>query len=156
MNLTAIIANQVREVQLNGKWISTNLKTQLSDVTWEEANKKIGTCNTIGALAFHVNYYISGVNQVFAGGSLDIRDKYSFDMPAIESEADWEQLKTKIWEDAETFAAHVEKMPDEKLSEGFVKEQYGTYYRNIIGMVEHAYYHLGQVVILKKLVREGF
>ncbi len=34
-------------------------------------------------LTQHVNYYISGVLNVFDGGTLDIRDKLSFDFPAI-------------------------------------------------------------------------
>ena len=48
-------------------------------------------------------------------------------------------------------------MPDEKLSEVFVDEKYGTYERNINLMIEHCYYHLGQILIIKKLVarKEG-
>ena len=38
------------------------------------------------------------------------------------------------------------------MNEGFVDEKYGTYLRNIDGMIEHAYYHLGQVVLIKKLL----
>ena len=31
-------------------------------------------------------------------------------------------------------------------------EKYGTYYRNFHGLIEHAHYHLGQIVLIKKLV----
>ncbi|HMQ49704.1 MAG TPA: DUF1572 domain-containing protein [Saprospiraceae bacterium] len=155
MNLSQQLANQFREVQLHGDWVSTNFKTQLSDVNWEQALSKVGTLNTIAALTFHVNYYVAGLVQVFEGGSLDIRDRYSFDMPPIESQADWEQLLEKSWRDAERFAHLVEQMPDEKLWESFVEEKYGNYYRNIQAMIEHSYYHLGQVVIIKKMLREG-
>lgn len=154
-NLSKEIANHFREVQLNGNWVSTNLKTQLSDVSWEMATTKIGTLNTIADLAFHINYYVAGIVQVMEGGSLDIRDKYSFDRPPIESQEDWEKLLNKIWSDAENFANLVEKMSDEKLSEGFVDEKYGNYRRNIFAMIEHSYYHLGQIVVLKKLLSEN-
>jgi acyl-CoA-binding protein len=156
MNLTKILAKQTREVLIDGTWISTNLKTQISDLTWEEAITKVGSLNTIAALTFHLNYYVAGVNQVFAGGTLDIRDKYSFDMPPITSKEDWEKLRNKTIADAEKFVSYVEALNDKKLAEGFVDEKYGTYYRNIVGMVEHCYYHLGQIVIIKKLIREGF
>ena len=152
MNYAKQIANQFREVYLNGNWVSTNLKTQLSDVTWEQAQTKIGNLNTIADLAYHVNYYVDGIGRVLAGGPLDIRDKYSFDLPEINSEADWQQLLEKMWRDAERFADLVEAMPDERLMEGFVDEKYGNYHRNIHAMIEHSYYHLGQIVILKKLV----
>jgi hypothetical protein len=33
-----------------------------------------------------------------------------------------------------------------KLDEVFVDEKYGTYQRNIDGMIEHAYYHLGRLL----------
>ncbi len=155
MNLASQIANQFREVQLNGTWISTNFKAQLSDVDWKMATAKIGSLNTIAALTFHINYYVAGVLKVFEGGSLDIRDKYSFDVPPIESEADWEKLKNKFYSDAEKFGNFVEQMPDKKLQEAFVDEKYGNYFRNIIGMNEHSYYHLGQIVLIKKMLREG-
>lgn len=156
MNLEPQIAKQFREVYLNGTWVATtNLKAQLSDVTWEEATTKVGNLNTLAALAFHVNYYVSGILNVLKGGSLDIRDKYSFDMPPVESQEDWEKLLDKMWSDGEAFASLVEQIPDEKLGAGFVEEKYGNYYRNILAMIEHSYYHLGQVVLLKKMIREG-
>lgn len=96
MSFAKQIADQFREVQLNSTWISTNLKKELSTVTWQQATTKIGTLNTIADLAFHVNYYVAGVLQVLEGGILDIRDKYSFDRPPIKSKADWEQLQAKI------------------------------------------------------------
>lgn len=153
MKYATQIANQFREVYLNGNWVSTNLKTQLSDITLEQATTKIGNLNTIADLAYHVSYYVAGIVQVLEGGSLDIRDKYSFDRPPMNSQADWEQFLEKMWKDAELFADLVEKMPDEKLMQGFVDEKYGNYHRNIHAMIEHSYYHLGQIVILKKLIQ---
>jgi len=155
MKLSTEIANHFREVQLNGNWVSTNLKTQLSDVSWEMATTKIGSLNTIADLTFHINYYVAGIVQVLEGGTLDIRDKFSFDLPPIESQEDWEKLLNKTFNDAENFAKHVEQLSDEKLAEGFVKEEYGNFRRNIYAMIEHSYYHLGQIVLLKKLLSEN-
>ncbi|MBK8967017.1 MAG: DUF1572 domain-containing protein [Saprospiraceae bacterium] len=150
------LANRFREVLLNGKWIAnTNFKDQLTTVTWEEATRKIGSLNSIAALAYHINYYIGGIVQVFEGGSLDIRDKYSFDLPPIHSKADWETLLQTMWDNAEKFAGYVEIMPDEKLEAVFVDEKYGNYRRNIEGVIEHSYYHLGQISLLKKLIRQA-
>lgn len=156
MNLAPQIATQIREVLLNGKWVvATNLKAQLSDVSWEEATTKIGAVNTIAALTFHINYYIAGVAKVLEGGPLDIRDKYSFDLPPIESREDWEKLLDKSFSDAERFAKLVEQMTDDKMMEGFIDEKYGNYFRNIQAMIEHSFYHLGQIVLLKKLIRNS-
>jgi len=155
MTLSAQMAEQFREVALRGTWIATNFKAELSEVDWKQATTKIGDLNTIAALSFHINYYVAGVLQVLEGGALDIRDKYSFDQPPIESEADWQQLLDKMWSDAERFAEAVEKLPEATLFAGFVDEKYGNYFRNIQGMIEHSYYHLGQIVLLKKLLSQG-
>lgn len=149
------IANRFREVLLDGTWIAnTNYKDQLSDVTWTQAIHKIGSLNTIAALTYHINYYIRGVLNVFEGGELEIRDKYSFDLPPIESAEDWEKLRNDTTTNAEKFASHLERTPDEKWEEVFVDEKYGTYRRNIEGMIEHSYYHLGQISLIKKMLQE--
>jgi hypothetical protein len=153
MNATTQIANRFREVLLNGAWVAgTNFKDQLLDVNWQIATTKLGALNTIAALTFHVDYYIAGIVNVLEGGSLDIRDKYSFDLPPVESQEDWENLLNKMWSDAEKFANLVEAMPEEKLSAIFTDEKYGNYQRNIDAMIEHSYYHLGQIVLIKKML----
>jgi uncharacterized damage-inducible protein DinB len=153
MKRTKQIADRFREVFLNGKWIAnTNYKDQLSSLTWKQATQKMGSLNTIAALTFHINYYMAGILNVFEGGSLEIRDKYSFDLPPIESQEDWKELIKTMWNNTEKFANMVELMPDKKLDDVFVDEKYGTYKRNIDGMIEHSYYHLGQITLIKKLL----
>ena len=156
MKLTEQTADQFREVYLNGVWVvATNLKAELSDVNWEEATTKIGSLNTIAAIAYHVNYYIAGLGKVLAGGPLDISDKYSFDLPPIESQEDWDKLLNQIWSDGEQFANLLAQMSDDKLMQGFIAEQYGNYYKNMHATIQHCYYHLGQIVLLKKLIKNA-
>lgn len=153
MSTTLQLAKRFREVILDGLWIAnTNFKDQLSNVNWQQATTKIGSLNTIAMLTFHIDYYIAGLINVFEGGDLEIRDKYSFDLPAIESQDQWETLVNKLLSDAEKFASLLEKMPDSKMNEAFVDEKYGTYLRNIDGMIEHCYYHLGQITLIRKLL----
>jgi hypothetical protein len=153
MSSSQSLAYRFREVVLNGKWVAnTNFKQQLSSLDWKIATAEIGNLNTIAILAQHIHYYISGINAVFSGGSLDIRDKFSFDFPPIETQKEWDAFLTKFWHDADEFASSVEKIPDEKLLEAFVDAKYGTYQRNIDGMIEHCYYHLGQIVLIKKML----
>lgn len=149
------LANRLKEVLLNGRWIAnTNLKIQIENVTWVQATQKNGTLNTIAALTYHVNYYLAGLLNVFKGGELEIRDKYSFDLPPIESETDWKNLIDEFQRNAEKFVDEVAKMPDRKLDETFVDEKYGTYLRNIEGVIEHSYYHLGQLSLIRKLIND--
>ncbi|MFL9834183.1 DUF1572 domain-containing protein [Chryseobacterium terrae] len=153
MSTTSQLAKRFREVLLDGKWIAnTNFKEQLSDITWEQATTKIDSLNTIAMLTFHIDYYIAGLVNVFEGGDLEIRDKYSFDLPVIDSQEQWAAILGKLWKDSERFATLLEQMPDSKMNEVFVDEKYGTYLRNINGMIEHCYYHLGQITLIKKMI----
>lgn len=154
MKATQEIASRFREIIFNGTWVAnTNYKHQLANLDWETATKQVGSLNTIAILAQHIHYYINGINNVFRGGSLDIKDIYSFDFPAIQSQKDWEVFLSKFWNDSEEFASLIEQMPDEKLEAVFVDAKYGTYRRNIDAMIEHSYYHLGQIVLLKKMLQ---
>jgi len=156
MENSSQLAHRFREVILNGTWIAnTNYKHQLSALSWQEATTRIGSLNTIAALTFHINYYIAGILQVFEGGTLDIRDKYSFDLPDMESAQDWEKLVNTLWTNAEKFADQVERMSEQKLAESFVDEKYGNYRRNIEGVIEHSYYHLGQISLIRKMISEA-
>jgi uncharacterized damage-inducible protein DinB len=155
MQRALFVANRLKEVLLNGRWIAnTNYKEQLLSTSWQQAIQKTGSLNTIAALTFHINYYLGGILQVFHGGSLDIRDKYSFDMPPITSEEDWTQLVNAFLSNAEAFVRHVSNMPDSRLEEPFVDEKYGTYLRNLEGVIEHSYYHLGQISLLRKMMMD--
>jgi len=153
MKHTQRLANRFREVILNGTFIAnTNYKDQLVDLPLEIATTQIKSLNTIAILAQHVHYYIKGINTVFKGGTLDIKDKYSFDFPPVKSQSDWEAFLTNFWKDAEEFASLIEQMSEERLNEVFTDIKYGTYLRNIDAMMEHSYYHLGQIVLIRKIL----
>jgi uncharacterized damage-inducible protein DinB len=149
------LSDRLREVLLNGKWVAnTNFKEQITSINWEQANEKVQDLNTIALLTFHVNYYLKGILNVFEGGELEIKDKFSFDMPEIKSEMDWLDLVNDFIHNSERFIDQVEKMDEKDLAQQFVKEEYGSYLRNIEAQIEHSYYHLGQISLVKKLIMQ--
>lgn len=153
MTRSTFLAGRLREVLLNGTWIAnTNYKAQLEELNLEQATRKIGTLNTIAALTYHINYYLAGIINVFEGGDLEIRDQYSFDLPPLTSEADWQHLLQTFLSNAGKFVQYVEAIPEPQWDDVFVKEPYGSYARNIEGVIEHCYYHLGQISLIRKMV----
>ena len=154
MKLTEQTAKHFREIHFGGNWTSVNLKESLADVDWLQATRKIYSFNTIATLVYHTNYYVGAVLKVLKGEPLNAKDKYSFEHPPIQSQEDWEKLLNKTWADAENFATMVEQLQESKLGETFTDEKYGNYYRNIHGIIEHTHYHLGQIVLIKKLLRQ--
>ncbi len=155
MNLTAQIAKHFREAWFGGNWTSVNLKETLADLTWQQATTQVYSLNTIAALVYHINYFVDAVVKVLQGEPLNAHDKYSFDLPPILSQQDWEILLDKTWADAENFAGLIEQLPESKLWEDFSDKKYGNYYRNIHGIIEHTHYHLGQIVLVKKILLQA-
>jgi hypothetical protein len=146
------IAKHFKQVFFGGNWTSVDFTNVLKDVDWVMATTKVKDLNTIARLVFHVDYYIDVTIKVLEGGPLDAHDKFSFDCPEIKNQEDWDTLRNKLFHDATTYAALIERLPDSKLEEIFCLEKYGNYYRNIHGLIEHCHYHLGQIVLIKKLV----
>lgn len=156
MNSKVALVNRLREVLLNGHWIAnTNYKEQILDISWQEATRKIGDLNTIAALTYHINYYLAGLLKAFETGKLDISDKYSFDLPPIQTQNDWDRLVQEFLDNSEKFIAAVEQMEDSTFDQPFVEKKYGSYLRNLDGLIEHSYYHLGQIALIKKMIRHG-
>ncbi|QIE59877.1 DinB family protein [Rasiella rasia] len=155
MNFPQHIAQQYEHLINGGNYTGVSFKEVLHDVTFEEAVAQVGSLNTIATLVYHIQYYCNAVIGVLEGKPLTAKDSLSFEHPPVTSATDWEQLKLQTWQEAGTFLKLITELPEAKLSEGFIKKAYGTYYRNIHGVIEHTHYHLGQISILKKLIREG-
>lgn len=147
------LANQLRQVHFGGNWTAVNLKDTLADVDLATALKKLEGYNTIATLVFHINYFLEVVIPVLQGGPLVGKDSLSFDHPPLNTEDDWQVMVANSLERAEELASLIEKFPDNRLANEFFDPKYGSYYRNFSGIVEHTHYHLGQIVIIKKMLK---
>ncbi|NLR82561.1 DinB family protein [Chitinophaga eiseniae] len=153
MNSTKQIAKHFRDVHLGGNWTSVNLKDTLAGINWQQATTRIDDLNTIAVLVFHINYYVGVITRVLQGGPLEGNDKLSFNVPPISSEEAWQALVNKAITEAEQMTMLIEKLDDATLQENFTDPKYGSYFRNLLGVTEHTHYHLGQIAILKKIIR---
>ncbi|HVI44239.1 MAG TPA: DinB family protein [Chitinophaga sp.] len=151
---TKQIAKHFRDVHTGGNWTSVNLKDTLVDITWKEATTKVYDLNTIAVLVFHINYYVSAILKVMHGSPLDAHDKYSFDLAPLSFEEEWQALVNKTMTEAAQLAAMIEELDDTQLQNDFADPKYGNYYRNLLGVTEHTHYHLGQISLIKKIVRQ--
>jgi uncharacterized damage-inducible protein DinB len=154
MNLSTNISKHFREVYFGGNWTTSNYKQHLQDVDLTMATTQFNGLNTIATLVVHTHYYIHELIKVLEGGPLESKDEYSFILPPLNSEADWQQLLANVWKDAEKFAILISELPDSVFGEAFTDPKYGTYYRNLHGLIEHQHYHLGQIVLIKKLISQ--
>ena len=137
MNHSEALAKQYHDLIEGGNIAGVGFKEVLHDVTWQEATTQIG--------------YVKMVTKMLEEGQLEGNDAASFVHEPVTSKEAWETLLDNTWHEAKVFTKLVAQLPEKRLSEPF--KVYGTYYRNLHGLIEHTYYHLGQMRLLKKLIR---
>ena len=152
MHLSSQLAKHFKDVYFGGNWTCSSFKEHVTNLSWQQATTKVHSFNSIATLVCHTGYYVSAATRVLQGEALNAKDEFSFEHPPIQSQEDWEKFLEHIFKNAEKFAALLEQLPEEKLWEDFTDKKYGLYYRNIHGIIEHLHYHLGQIVLIKKLV----
>ncbi|HTN39197.1 MAG TPA: DinB family protein [Arachidicoccus sp.] len=150
--ITHQIAHLFKGVYYGGSWTEVNFKEVLADISWQQASAKKYTLNTIAALVHHTDYYVHVVSRRLQGDALKANESNGFDVAPINNDTDWKNLLRRFWDNADGFMAFLEDLPDSRLWTDFSEETYGNYYRNIHGLIEHAHYHLGQIVLIKKLL----
>lgn len=148
--LSENLAEHLRSVFMGGNWTSVNFKTLLAEINYDAAVKKHGKLNSIAQLSFHAHYYIAVVLEVLKGNPLQAHDQYSYDV-SFHNEGEWQDFKLKMLEDANAFADLVKELPEQRLWEAMDDPKYGSFYRNIQGIIEHCHYHLGQIALLKRM-----
>lgn len=154
MNHTRQLAKHLREVYFGGNWTAVNFKDQLLDVNWELASQKMADLNSIAVLTNHLHFYVLALKKYFADGVLNGKDADSFLPLTIYDQHGWEIFLESFFSEAKTLSETIEQLEDEKLEDVFYHEKYGMVYRNLLGLIEHAHYHLGQITLLKKLARK--
>lgn len=154
MSISSLFARHLREACFGGNWTCSALRSQLEDVSFDEAMHRRPGFLSIAALTFHVLYYVRVLKDVLEGKGLHGKDEDSFNLPSLNNAEDWQHFLDEAWKEVEATAGLLETLPDEKLFQHFEHEKYGTYHRNIYGIIEHLHYHLGQIVVLKKLWRQ--
>jgi len=154
--LSNAITAHFNDLFFQGGWTGVNLKDVLADVTLYEANTVCEGFNSVAQVTNHLSYYYPIQLKVFRGGDVEGHDSESWKIDAPKTEEEWRDIVSSLLDYGREMIAAIEGINDGQMFAGFDKSgKYGTVQRNLIGIIEHTYYHLGQIVILKKLVRQS-
>lgn len=153
-SITGNAAKHLKDVYFGGNWTAVNVFGVIQDISFAEIHQKINGFHSILELVYHQYYFVTSLKMVLKGEELTTKDKFSFDHPPVNNEIEWSSFQTMIGETVLETVHLLEQMPDEQLLQPFVRPEYGTWFRNISGVIEHIHYHLGQLTILKKLIRQ--
>lgn len=155
MNLSQQLAQHLNQVYFGGNWTTVNYRDTLIDVDWQEATTVVNGLNTIATLTQHTFYYTQALKRVLKGEPLAAKDEESFTHPELTNEESWLAFKAYVFNEVEETVNILSNFSDDKWDNWFEQEKYGTYHRNIMGIIEHLHYHLGQIVIIKRLLKNN-
>ncbi|WP_300601363.1 DinB family protein [Niabella sp.] len=152
MKKTDLIAQHLTDVHLGNNWTSVAIADTIHDIDWKEAFAPVPfSVNTIASLLNHIAYWNGIVAERGRGLMPVIAVHNGFDVPEAAPEH-WETLKTALFRSAQDLAAVIRGFDEEKLDAPVLPE-HSSAYKNFQGQVEHAHYHLGQIVMIKKYLR---
>ena|ERR1700759_5391407 len=152
MNILDAIAAHINDVYNGENWTDVSIADTIKDVSWQRAQQQtIGSKNTIASLLHHIYYWNRIMLERVKGNNPSVPNTNGFDVNELKNENDWNALKETTRQSFIKLADAVKNFPQEKLFETSPTGK-SSYYKNLQGIVEHAHYHLGQMVILKKLL----
>ncbi len=150
---TELIAQHLLEVHEGNNWTDMNLTDVLKDITAQEAATVTpASANTIEALLNHITYWNRVMVQRIIGVKVEVPLSNGFDTKLPLTNADWQHAIAENMVSAYELAEAIKTVDGTKLEKPIIAD-YSSTYKNLQGTVEHVHYHLGQIVMLKNLVR---
>ncbi|MBS7233092.1 DinB family protein [Flavobacterium psychroterrae] len=146
------ISNLYQSIYNGNPWLEVNLTNTLENVTAEQAYRKINpNLNTIWEIVNHLIQWRRNILRRVEGEVVNPPD-HNYFVPVLDpSEAAWEQSLQNLAKSQESWNVFFEDFNDADLEKIYVNNEH-TYYEHIHGIIQHDVYHLGQIVILKKML----
>ena len=150
MTLPQHLGHHFRQAYFGGSFSERHLAGELREMPLAQAGRRVNDGNSVLAIVFHLHFYVRGVASVLAGGPLDTRDHASWETPVVDTEAAWRQFVEEVLAEGEVLAKALEGLDEEAIWQPFYRPTNRPTLTNALGVLEHVYYHLGQIVLLGK------
>lgn len=151
MNELNRIIKLFSDLQDGDCWIGNNFKQVLSSINSVDASKKINDKdNSIWQLVNHLIYWRNIViNRL--NGNMDHPPFEDFNLLNELTEANWKQTLADFENTYHLLRNRLADFKIDLLNQPSPKPSQ-TYYQLMIGCLQHDAYHLGQIVLTKKLI----
>lgn len=152
MNISGRLADNLLGLYSGDNWTDAFLSETLHQLSFEQAQTQTSVSkNTASALAHHIAFWNEIIIMRLSGSYPKIPEANGFDVSLLRSDEDWQQLLSRLKKSFVDLADKIRSIPeaeyDQKIGGG--KSTIG---KNIFGIIEHDYYHAGQVAMIAKAV----
>lgn len=143
---------QLFEKGYNGTpWIDVNLVDVLEEITPEQAIRKLyPNANSIWEITNHIISWRENVLQRVQGVEMNT-PSHNYFVPLQKGALNWQQTLKKLEASQNEWISFLKRLKETEL-ELIYKPNGMTYYEHIHGILQHDVYHLGQIVMLTKLI----
>jgi uncharacterized damage-inducible protein DinB len=150
MKETERIEDQLKRAFEGKAWHGPAVNEALEGVTAEAAARRpVANAHSIWELVHHIAAWADIVRRGIQGEKFEITDAMNFPPVSDTSEAAWKESLQRLDESQRQIRAVVLTLPESRLTE-IVVEGGSNIYVLLHGVVQHAIYHAGQIVLLKK------
>ena len=154
MKETERISGLIKALYNGHPWLDVNMMDNLSKLTWLQAGRKVHPrLNTIWEIVDHLVSWRLNVLQRVQGEVIKTPADNYFAPVTERTEGDWTATLDRFQVSQDAWIQFLEQAGDETL-EGVYPVNHMTYYEQIHGIIQHDAYHLGQIVLLAKLLEE--
>ena len=146
------IAKLLDDIYQGSPWIDVNLTGTLENITVEQAAKKISPqWNTIWEIVNHlISWRLNVLERIQKKVMASPADNY-FAPVKHETEEAWQNTLKKLEDSQQQWMLVLKKFKGKDLEKNYPTNGM-SYYEHIQGIIQHDAYHLGQIVLLAKLV----
>jgi uncharacterized damage-inducible protein DinB len=135
-------------------WLDVNMVDNLSKLTWQQAGRKLHPrLNTIWEIVDHMVGWRMNVLQRVQGAVIQTPANNYFAPVTKQSKADWTATLERFQVSQDAWIDFLERSDDDILEKTYPVNQM-SFYEQIQGIIQHDAYHLGQIVLLVKLLEE--
>ncbi|MEJ7627096.1 MAG: DinB family protein [Ferruginibacter sp.] len=137
----------------NGEpWIDVNIKSILENITAKQADSKpFPNCNSIWEIVNHLIEWRTNVLQRLQGVVIVTPGNNYFEPIEDKSNQAWKDILKKFEDSQTQWIVFLKQFNPESFDSRYPSNKM-TYYEHIQGILQHDSYHLGQIVLLIKVL----
>ncbi|MGA9526986.1 MAG: DinB family protein [Terriglobales bacterium] len=154
MTEIARVADELRRAFDGEAWHGDSLFKILKEITPSQAAARpIRDAHSIWELVLHIAAWEDVLRRRMSGVTVKLSASRNFPRVTDASEIAWRNVLRHLRNTHEQLIAAVEQLPDTSLNKQVPGKQgaHHTFYYMLHGLAQHAAYHAGQIVLLKKM-----
>jgi uncharacterized damage-inducible protein DinB len=151
---TERISSLIKAIYNGHPWLDVNFTDNLSKLTCQLAGRKAHPrLNSIWEIVEHLVSWRMNVLKRVQGDVIKTPDNNYFAPVTEQSEEAWMATMARFQESQDAWIKFLAQSGDDIL-EKIYPVDHKTYYEHIHGIIQHDAYHLGQIVLLTKMLQE--